>query len=518
MTVALRTKTMGALAAIVFSASVPARTQSSPSQPTATLTANASLIVLDVVVVDPKGKPVDSLDRSAFTVQEDRVPKPIYSFDPPAAHRLPPNIEVKSSADLRGIGNAPVSILVLDEVNTPWEQIEFARREMVRYIQQQPATLAQPTLLLAAGDSHFKVLCDYTQSGATLLEAIKTHFPEHPWEMERANSDLGDGAVERMIKTLGVSEQISDSSRGTPGRKNLLWVGGGYPSIDPTTLVGTGEQRLTATIREVTARMLAAHVTLSTVDPAGVSTQQSILPLDADTQNQEPATGPHPLGPFTGDLDFGNFAPLTGGRAYFGRNDLGHRIGTAVAEGSDYYTLSYRPSEPGIDANKYRRIRVTVSDPTLRVVTRDGYFAGGRRVEAPPTSTAKTAQQLEYDLWSAARSRLVYSGIEMAAAPAKGKPGFMLRMRANNLSFRLQPDGAKKAELTVIAIFFDAKEKELGHKAIEIKLGLAGSGELDAKSVAAYDLPNDAPPGAARVRFVVRDAASGAIGTTDLKF
>ncbi len=495
-----------------------ARAQGQPDSPTMTLTTTSTLIVLDVVVLDRAGKPVNSLDRSAFTILEDRVPKPIYSFDPPAAHRLPPGIEVKSSADLRRIGNAPVSILVLDELNTPWEQVEYARQEMVRYIQQQPATLAQPTLLLAAGDAHFKVLCDYTQNGATLLDAIKKHFPEHPWEMERANSDLGEGAVERMIKTLGVLEQIADSSRGTPGRKNLLWVGGGYPEIDPSTLVGKGEERLTATIREVIARMLAAHVTLSTVDPAGVSTQQSILPLDADTQNQQPTTGPHALGPLTGDLDFGNFAPATGGRAYFGRNDVGRQIGAAVAEGSDYYTLSYRPPEAGADPDKYRRIRVTVNDPTLRVVTRDGYFAGGRHIEAPPTATAKTAQQLEYDLWSAARSKLVYNGIEMAAAPAKGKPGFMIRMRANNLSFRVQPDGAQKAELTIIAIFFDAKDKELAHKAIEIKLGLAGSGQLDAKSVAAYDLPSDAPAGTARARFVVRDAATGAIGTADVKF
>ncbi len=486
--------------------------------PTMTLQTTSTLIVLDVVVLDGAGKPVNSLDRSAFTILDDRVPKPIYSFDPPDAHRIPPGAVVGSSADLRKIGNAPVSILVLDELNTPWEQVDFARREMVHYIQQQPATLPQPTLLLAAGETHFKVLCDYTQDGAKLLDAIKKHFPEHPWQMENAGSYLGEGAVERMVKTLGVLEQIADSSRGTPGRKNLLWVGSGYPDIDPSTLVGRGEERLQATIREVTARMLAAHVTLSTVDTAGVSAEINVLPPDAATQKQMQNSAPQQLGPFTGDLDFGNFAPSTGGHAYFGHNNIGQQIETAVADGLDYYTLSYRPTSSNVDADKYRKIRVIVNDPNVRVVTRDGYFAGGRHVDAPPTVTGKPAQQLEYDLWSAARSKLAYNGIEMAAAPAKGKPGFMIRMRANNLTYRVQPDGAEKTELTILAIFFNAKDKELAYKATEIKLGLANPGHIDAKSVAAYDLPTDAPSGTALARFVVRDAATGAIGTADVTF
>jgi VWFA-related protein len=486
--------------------------------PTTTLKTTSTLIVLDVAVLNRAGKPVDSLDQSAFTILEDRVPKPIYSFDPPDAHRLPPAVVVKSAADLRKIGNAPVSILILDEINTPWEQIDFARREMVSYIQQQPAILPEPTLLLAAGDTHFKVLCDYTQDSARLLEAIRKHFPEFPWEMERAGSELGEGAEERMIKTLGVLEQISDSSRGTPGRKNLLWVGAGYPEIDPSTIVGMGEAHLEATIREVTARMLAAHVTLSTLDTAGVSAKMDLLPPDADTQYRMQNTNLRQMGPLTGELDFGNFALATGGHAYFGNNKITPQIATAVAEGLDYYTLSFRPSQPGADPDRYRRIRVTVNDPALQVVTRTGYYAGGPHVDAAPTPIAKTAQQLEYDLYSAGHSKLPYNGIEMAAAPAKGKPGFIIRMRANNLTYRLQPDGAQKTELTILAVFFSAKDKELASKATEIKLALANPAHLDAKSVAGYDLPTDAPAGTARARFVVRDAATGAIGTADVTF
>jgi VWFA-related protein len=77
------------------------------------------IVVLDVVVTDAKGQPVTDLNRNDFTVVEDNQPQRIRSFDPPAMHALPPGEIVHSTGDLVHIGNAPVNILVLDELNTP---------------------------------------------------------------------------------------------------------------------------------------------------------------------------------------------------------------------------------------------------------------------------------------------------------------------------------------------------------------------------------------------------------------
>src|SRR5882757_8519138 len=86
-----------------------------PSTDTTTLHVASRLVVLDVVVIDRNGKFVSNLDRSQFTVTEDKVPQAIRSFDPPDGHEMPADsagkMLVESSADLRKIGNAPVNIL-----------------------------------------------------------------------------------------------------------------------------------------------------------------------------------------------------------------------------------------------------------------------------------------------------------------------------------------------------------------------------------------------------------------------
>jgi hypothetical protein len=48
---------------------------------TTTLHVASRLVVLDVVVLDRNGKFVSNLDRSQFTVIEDKVPQAIRSFD-----------------------------------------------------------------------------------------------------------------------------------------------------------------------------------------------------------------------------------------------------------------------------------------------------------------------------------------------------------------------------------------------------------------------------------------------------
>lgn len=100
--------------------------QQAPVAPTDTTTLHVAsrLVVLDVVVLDRNGKFVSHLDRSQFTVTEDKVPQAIRSFDPSDGREIPAGsagkMLVQGSADLPKIGNAPVNILVFDEVNTPF--------------------------------------------------------------------------------------------------------------------------------------------------------------------------------------------------------------------------------------------------------------------------------------------------------------------------------------------------------------------------------------------------------------
>ena len=501
---------------LLFSLILSAAAQSpSPADnpPPLTLHVTTHLVVLDVVVLDKSGHPVSNLDRSQFSITEDKVPQTIRSFDPPLGHRMPAgsadHAVVHGTADLAKIGNAPVNILVFDELNTKWDGTAYARQQMEKFLKAQPEVLTVPTLLVAAGDDGFKVLHDYTQSRTELLEAIRTHFPQFPWQMMRGGSTIN---IERLEQTLGTLSQIAESSRGTPGRKNVIWVGSGYPTIDTTTLQFDDENKLLAIIQRVTNRMLEARVTLYMVEPNGVATGSTDTGAAGD-DGSALDTGVAALSPYMGSLDFATFATATGGEIFANRNDVNVAIGQSITDGGVYYTLSYVPTNNSDDAQKYRKIRVRLKDPSLHAVTRDGYFPSTEAVDAVPTGKEKPANQLQFDLMSAASTRLAYNGLRVQAKLAA--VGYQLLVGAKELHWADQPDGSRLAEITVMTVFFNAKDKELKSYPEELKERIGKDVQLNDQAEIAIKLPLDAPPGMARVRFVVRDAATGVLGTAE---
>ena len=123
-------------------------------QPGSVITVNARLVVLDVVVVDRNGKPVTNLERSKFVVYEDKVQQTIKDFEAPTRHMMPSGSATKavvnSVADLPKIGSAPVNVLVFDELNTPFNQLAFARQQMEKYLKSLPEVLPVPCPALFA--------------------------------------------------------------------------------------------------------------------------------------------------------------------------------------------------------------------------------------------------------------------------------------------------------------------------------------------------------------------------------
>ena len=64
----------------------------------------------------------------------------------------------------------------------------------------------------------------------------------------------------------------------------------------------------------------------------------------------------------TGNMIQDVVATMTGGRAFYGRNDLGNVLEEATETGSNYYSLTYSPSDRNFDG-KLRNIRVQL-DPS----------------------------------------------------------------------------------------------------------------------------------------------------------
>lgn len=482
---------------------------SQSNQPPTTLKISTRIVVLDVVVTDKQGKVVtQSLTKDDFTIVEDRVPQTIRSFDAPAAHAMPEGVVVNGSEDLKKIADAPVRLLVLDELNTRFEDIAFARNAMVKYLEAQPVVLKQPTVLLLASNTRFQQLHDYTQNRDELVAQIKHHMPEYPTKMMAGRG--GGVAVERMVQTLAALEQISQASIGTPGRKNVIWVGAGFPSADLVGLDDKTAATIMAAVKQCTDTLLAARITMYTINPTLNSTVTLDVTTPDDLTMAETANGGEP---YLGSVQFATFAPATGGRSFLSRNDLNNEIAEGIAQGNNYYTLAYAPTNKADGDQEYRNVVIVMRNKNLHATTRNGYYpptAATQNIAA--TEAPKQAKaEIRMELSNAVLSALTYNGLEVKAVKVGGQ--YVLLVKGGGLAWKGLDGEKERTEVSVIAAWYTDKGKLIGHSGKELVATRTSGSDGDGN----FAMPVVVTGSPARLRFVVRDAANGRIGTVDLK-
>ena len=481
-----------------------------------TLRITTQRVLLDVVVKDKKGNLIPYLSPKDFTVYEDNVVHPITSFDAPTPHAQPKpeNAIVHGSADLAKIGAAPITILVLDELNTSFEDMSFARQKMEKYLDTQPAILTQPTALLAVTNTHFQVIEDYTQDREALRLALKKHFPELPLKYMQSGAN-SSGAYERMALSLNSLHQIAVAARGAQGRKSVIWVGKGFPAVNLLVLDNESTEVMQHAIQRLTRELMDTRMTLYTIDPAAnllthgfVATPDELTEFESRTDGQ----------PFADEIKFSTLAPATGGQAFYDRNDVDKELREAAEEGATYYALSYAPTNHIETPGAYRHIHVVLKDPNLIAVTRNGYYVGDAEdnvFDAVKNQAKDLRTLLEEEMGSAAIATLPYSGVGASLAKGDGD-ALTLKTTAGTLAWTPASDGKYQAEITVLSVAFSAKGKALAHTSKELVAQVRGE-VTNPELKAAFLLHLPQPVGTKRIRVVVRDAHNGKIGTAELQ-
>jgi VWFA-related protein len=482
---------------------------------TQTLSVTSRLVVLDVVVMDNKGHVVTGLDKPQFTVYEDKVEQRIRNFEGPKDHAMPNAGQdmVHSTADLEKIGDASVNVIVIDELNTPFSDTARAQQAIRHFLEKQPEVLPVPTLFLASGASRVTVLHDFTQSRADLLESMKKHVTDV--DFRALANQLSGGSMsapDGFAKTMGALSEVASSLRGIRGHKNVIWVGTGFDNAyDLTSASDSDAQKIQDALQLVTSRMLEARMSVSTLDPTGVDAS---APVEDNADEALSESGPNATTDFAQDVSFDELARSTGGTVVHGLNDLDHLITADADRAGDFYTLTYTPSGSSNAAQPYRNIRVVMKDPGLHAVTRTGYYASPA-TEAPVTpSNPKTqSREFKFDLLTAGGSHLVYTGLRVTAA--KEGDGYRVLVEAGDLQWTPQDNGSRLAEVSIMGAAFNSKDKVLRQDAEEFKERIQDSDQPNGKQVN-FRFAMPAPSGASRVRFVVRDAVTGKIGSVDL--
>ena len=228
--------------------------QAAPAGPTFRITSN--LVFLDVTVLDKKGRPVvTGLTKDDFAIFENGKLQRIFSFDAPAEG-------AKTEA------NAPATILVLDLLNTPSKDFAFARDSIRRYLALQPERLISPTELMVLNNTSLDMIHAYTRSRAELMYALD-HVPQAvPYKLGTCIRQPG-WLDERLSQSIEALQQIALQNKGLPGRKNILWVGNGGPSIPMDPADPRYEKSMRFYAHGTTNMLVDARMSLFLIDRKG---------------------------------------------------------------------------------------------------------------------------------------------------------------------------------------------------------------------------------------------------------
>lgn len=414
-----------------------------------TLHTDVRLTTVDVVITDKNGNPVPGLKKEDFSVRENKQAQALRGFEEhtgatPTQYDPPrPGVFTNATAARGGVSN----VLLIDFLNTPPQDQPFMRDQLVKFVQAQPS--GTRTAIFAMNSS-VTLLQDFTADPRILKAALVgmgTRFsafvtkpqagPNEDVQALEAIYESGNPAVQSVVAglmqvtndiqtrqdsvvtrnnalyTMQCLREVAEYLAGVNGRKNLVWVSGGFPTIIQRDVESTGNpfvgNEMLGTEMQQTQNLLASsQISVYPVDPRGVPVRPSQLPgndlLASDLAAQQRMNGSRSFSPQDKEYDNNVFqehvsmeqlADATGGKAFFNTNDIAQGMKQAIDDGTRFYTLSYTPpasAKPG----QFRDIEVSVKGKGLHLAYRRGYFAVPPRGATPsPLNSKKTSLAMQ---------------------------------------------------------------------------------------------------------------------------
>lgn len=478
------------------------------------LRVHSDLVLLDTTVLDAHGMPATGLKKDDFVLLVDGVEKPIAWFDTVAQTPLPVAAEKPSEVlDVRcpdQFGRTPLTIFVLDEVNTHFADSGYARRNLEGYLVRQPRLLRQAAALFVLTDHGLQMAQPFTADRDLLVKALQQTHVVNAWNLERSMS-VGEGVADRLAVSLSALEQMAHAVRSLPVHKTMIWLGAGFPSVDPTTLTPGVRKMLDEDLENVTNLMLEARISLDAIDPTSTAAGMTEV-TDAAQLAFLSAAGDSSStlsDPFDKSFDFDRLSPVSGGRVLRGRNDVGAMVDRAVEAGASFYTLGYVPMHAESAAPAFHKIEVKMRRPGLTVMSRQGYYS------SLPEASIAARERTQADLNDAVSTQIPMTDLQVLVEGQQGH--YRVKVTSDKLHWKSEADGALLASVQIVTAARSAKGDLLAHRLLT-ETAHARSGtepEMEPRKVQ-FAIDFELPADTATLRFVVRDAASGRMGTFDL--
>ena len=372
-------------------------------------------VVVDVVVRGPDGKPVPGLTAKDFSVIEDGQGQRILSFDvhqfdtgsvamPANAASLPPNVFVNVPKQPE---KGPLFVLLLDMANTEdiTDQI-IARQQAVKFVASKPEGTRFAVFLHYDG---LKLIQGFTADRDVLYAALDPKNPKSGLPRAFLMATNFHQGSDPTVSTVSAITHLAHFLNGIPGRKNIIWMSAQFPvsiyarSGDPLDR----QLDVRKEFNELTSAQIAVYplnVRGVVVNPegrltgggphTGIGGETPSSPAAAAAAGGAPAGAVASSTPASGvntanqtalnntyesayadNMMSDDIAASTGGRAFYSTNDLAGAIEEIVEDGSNYYTLTYSPSNPNYDGT-LRKIRVEIEGQRkYKLEYRRSYYA-----------------------------------------------------------------------------------------------------------------------------------------------
>jgi VWFA-related protein len=548
-----------------------------PPAPTPTFRTSQTLIEFTVVATDGRGSPVTDLKQDELSITDNGRARPVAFFrfegtpeNAAAAHArttpLAPGIFSNRSEFTPGPARNIIAI-VIDSLNTRPDDQAAVRAQVVHYLRTVPPDTRVAVYRMGDG---VHVIHDFTDDVASLrlriakLDIEEFARPKEQSAVEKVRDAIRQGQLddpadntatadnpgtdlgatppdaetmkqmlviadeemarveeyykesvsdERSNLTLLALEAIGNHLAGIPGRKNLIWITGGTPTLfagvrDPW------QKSYVPAIRSLAERLATEGVSMYPVVATGIT------PVDLGTSStgrgssQGQATNDvmsnlHPQTNITDQRLLAGmevFADITGGRVSKNTNDLTEGVKVAANDMRGTYSVSFYVPEP--PDNRWHDFKLSSLRPGVKLLYRRGYLS------VAPEKEPKDWGAAEWD--AAVRNPVVSTAIHLDARAEVTAAGIsiVLQIPSQDLYFR-RVNNQLAADLDLGL----AERGTVGWSRLRSdKATVTMQNQQANTSTSAIRISKSwaLNPGTSAARIVVRDRFTGRYGVLDL--
>ena len=508
------------------------------------------LVLVPTVVTDKSGNPIRGLKAENFRVFENGKEQKLFRSEEIVAKssqvQLKASPGVFSNLLINPQEPRAVTVIALDTINTPYMDQRYGREQLIKYLSNHIDS-GQPTALVTISTRGLQVVHDFTDSTQTLIDVLKKVSNQRPLSQgdntdalastfDLANTGTTASTAEAQVDqfiaqgdatiaawnqrnaletTLQAFTHLGWALSGIAGRKSVIWLTGSFPfQLESPSSVPGG--RLAGNYERTFELLNQANVAIYPVDARGLVEPTGIGDVQTSPGYYGGSVRPTPgllsarVWLHTNTLEsLRQFADMTGGRAFYNRNDLTTSFQRAVEDSASYYMLSYyldkSNRKPG-----WRKLKVMVDQNGAKVLARGGFFVTNSTMNADSTRDS--------DMFMALKSPFNATGLPIAVQllGEENDAGH----RTIGFNIEVLPDGItlegaeNNFNLDVLA------EASTGKSQAAVTIAKNLRGHLPADRLAKFrsgglnyenELALDA--GKYRVRFIVRDNQSGRVGS-----